>query len=222
MKPIVLLLAALFVASFISAQAQGTWAKKADLPGIARVSGIGFSIGDKGYLGLGGLTFETDHKDFWEYDPAKDVWTQKADFGGGGRSNATAFTIGNKGYVGLGTPSFDEMTNEFWEYDPVLNKWKKKAEFPGGERIHAVGFSIGNKGYVGTGTSGHCCSFVDHKDFWEYDPATDVWTRKADFGGGLRAGPVGFSIGGKGYVGTGGNSNNSSFNDFWEYNPTTN
>ena len=21
------------------------------------------------------------------------------------------------------------------------------------------------------------------KDFWEYDPATDVWTQKADFGG---------------------------------------
>ena len=41
------------------------------------------------------------------------------------------------------------------------------------------------------------------KDFWEYDPAANAWTQKADFGGTARYCAVGFSIGSKGYIGTG-------------------
>ena len=40
-------------------------------------------------------------------------------------------------------------------------------------------------------------------DFWEYDPSTNTWTQKADFGGTARNWAVGFSIGNKGYIGTG-------------------
>ena len=47
-------------------------------------------------------------------------------------------------------------------------------------------------------------SMVHHyKDFWEYDPAANIWTQKADFGGTEREYAVGFSIGSKGYIGTG-------------------
>ena len=59
-------------------------------------------------------------------------------------------------------------------------------------------------------------------DFWEYDPATDTWTQKANFGGGARTGAVGFSIGTKGYVGTGIDANDLLRKDFWEYDPVTN
>ena len=41
------------------------------------------------------------------------------------------------------------------------------------------------------------------KDFWEYDPVGNTWTQKADFGGTARYAAVGFSIGNKGYIGTG-------------------
>lgn len=44
------------------------------------------------------------------------------------------------------------------------------------------------------------------KDFWEYDPEADRWTRKADLGGTKnteRRNAVGFAIGDKGYIGTG-------------------
>ena len=50
--------------------------------------------------------------------------------------------------------------------------------------------------------------------------AQDTWTRKADFGGGKRGYAVGFSIGSKGYLGTG--NNFSDHDDFWEYDPATN
>ena len=56
------------------------------------------------------------------------------------------------------------------------------------------------------------------KDFWEYDPATNAWTQKADFGGTARDGAVGFSIGSKGYIGTGYDGTGST-KDFWEYTP---
>ena len=52
--------------------------------------------------------------------------------------------------------------------------------------------------------------------------AQDTWTQKADFGGTARVWkPVGFSIGSKGYVGTGSDVNWQS-KDFWEYDPSTN
>ena len=54
------------------------------------------------------------------------------------------------------------------------------------------------------------------KDFLEYDTQTDIWTKKADFGGAARSYAVGFSIGTKGYIGT------VSYNDFWEWDQSTN
>ena len=56
-------------------------------------------------------------------------------------------------------------------------------------------------GSVKDGSSSYCVA-----DTWEYDPATDTWTRKDDFKGGVRDGALAFSIGGYGYVGTGCNS----------------
>src|SRR6266705_3202749 len=52
--------------------------------------------------------------------------------------------------------------------------------------------------------------------------AQDTWTQKADFGGAARSGAVGFSIGSKGYIGTGADSGFVFQKDFWEYDPATN
>src|SRR5258708_1015500 len=60
------------------------------------------------------------------------------------------------------------------------DSWVQKASFPGLGLKWTFSFSIGNKGYVGCGKDS--ASF-NHKDFWEYDPTSDTWTQKADFGG---------------------------------------
>src|SRR3954469_6978256 len=52
-------------------------------------------------------------------------------------------------------------------------------------------------------------------------PLSNQWTRKANFGGGAGANAVGFSIGTKGYIGTG-TINYSASKTFWEYDPATN
>lgn len=51
--------------------------------------------------------------------------------------------------------------------------------------------------------------------------AQATWTQKADFGGNIRYGAAAFSIGNKGYVGTGA-STSTFWNDLWEYNPANN
>src|SRR5439155_24889907 len=182
----------------------------------ARMLAVGFSIGSEGYIGTG--YYSNYDKDFWEYDPATDVWTQKANFGGAGRQGAVGFSSGSKGYVGTGFSNFGSFHyySDFWEYDPTANSWIEKADFRGTARDWATGFSIGSKGYIGTG---HFYDGNDHyyKDFFEYDAASNTWTQKADFGGTGKAEAVGFSMGSKGYIGTG--FDGSYTNDFWEYTP---
>ncbi|OQP50167.1 hypothetical protein A4D02_27440 [Niastella koreensis] len=210
------------------------WTQKANFAGGARFSATGFSIDNKGYIGLGDslkpiIGFEARYSDFWEYDPGTNIWTRKADFPGGARSGAAGFSIGSKGYIGTGIAnpsggiSTGFSTNDFWEYDPATNSWAQKASFSGRARSFATGLCIGNKGYIGLGNA-----FIDEigasfNDFWEYEPVTDTWAQKADFGGGARAAAVGFSIGNTGFVGTG-QSNMFSFstNDVWAYDPVTN
>ncbi|HYV92086.1 MAG TPA: MopE-related protein [Chitinophagales bacterium] len=51
--------------------------------------------------------------------------------------------------------------------------------------------------------------------------AQDTWAQKASFAGSARYGAVGFSIGTKGYIGTGFDFDDFT-NDFWEYDPATN
>jgi N-acetylneuraminic acid mutarotase len=202
-----------------------SWTQKADFGGTARAYAVGFSIGSLGYLGTG-LNASGDLQDFWQYDPSKNKWTQKANFGGVARCCATGFSIGSKGYVGTGHgwPG-GVLTNliDFWAYDPATNTWTQKANFIGAGRYAAAGFSIAAKGYLGAGINWvSSSSYTWYKDFYEYDPGTNVWTRKADFGGTARAFAVGFSINStKGYIGTGntGTSNEGFKNDFWEYDP---
>src|SRR6185369_17415570 len=50
----------------------------------------------------------------------------------------------------------------------------------------------------------------------------NTWTQRQSFPGKARVGAVGFTIGSKGYVGTGQDSSLNLLKDFWEYNPATN
>src|SRR5207247_845667 len=58
----------------------------------------------------------------------------------------------------------------------------------------------------------------------EYNSGTNSWTQKADFGGTARFSAAGFSIGAKGYIGTGLDNPQlgGEKKDFWEYDTTAN
>jgi len=176
---------AMFVCSLSCYAQSDSWVQKSDLgystPNVSEPKAcngaVGFSIGNKGYIGTGKTSDYDVSNEFWEYDPANNIWSQKADFGGIARESAAGFSIGSKGYLGTGRANFSTL-KDFWEYDPSGNIWTQKADFGGIEREDAVGFSIGVKGYIGTGYTGEEL----RKDFWEYDPSTDKWTKKGAFG----------------------------------------
>jgi N-acetylneuraminic acid mutarotase len=94
------------------------------------------------------------------------------------------------------------------------DSWTQKASFGGTARVGVAVFSIANKGYIGLGTDSYP-SYNFRNDLWEYDESTDTWTQKANFPGAARYGTLNFSIGTKGYLGSGWNG--SYFNDFWQY-----
>ncbi|MBK9402017.1 MAG: T9SS type A sorting domain-containing protein [Bacteroidetes bacterium] len=202
-----------------------TWTQKAVIPGGVRDLTVGFSIGNKGYVGTGyhhGLWYE--YQDFWEWDPVTDVWTQKADFGGGLRYGAVGFSIGIKGYIGTGASP--TLRKDLWEYDPAVNTWTQKTDFGGAPRCLATGFSIGTKGYIGLGTiNGNSSGAV--ADYWEWEgdtasPNYNTWVQKSSFPGPVRIGAVGFVINSKGYIGTGSAPGGSVWlDDFWEWDQPT-
>lgn len=184
--------------------AQGTWTQKTNYGGPPTEKAMGFSIGTKGYCGLG----TSNTLDFWEWDQTANAWTQKANFTGGTRSFGVGFAVGTTGYIGLGNGGQD-----FWKWDQTTNTWSPIANFPGAPRTGAFAWSISGKGYVGTGTSGG-------QELWEYDPILDSWIAKANFPGAALHWSAYFSIGTKGYMGTGYDGSNRQ--DFWEWDQPTN
>jgi len=122
----------------------------------------------------------------------------------------------------------DVTTDSLRESTEMVGKWTEKAVFPGGARYGAFGFSLNNKIYLGGGHQafqlGNDSKDNILKDFWQYDPTTNVWTQRANlpFSGILYG--VSFTINEKGYLTAGivdeASSNVFTYsNSLWEYNP---
>ena len=97
------------------------------------------------------------------------------------------------------------------------NPWVQKADFGGPGRHRATGISIANKGYMGLGHVNGSGIEINYKDWWQFDPASNSWTQKANFPV-LNHGAVSFSTDTRGYIGGG----SALSNEFYEYNPVTN
>lgn len=121
-----------------------TWTRRAPFPGKLRIGAVGFSIGNKGYIGGG--------RDFGKPDSVGESIFKPGDKDSLVNANPrtyqrtdTTFTYTNA--------NGDSLLNDFWEYDPVADSWTQKASIPGTQmgRAYGVGFSMDGKGYVGLG-----------------------------------------------------------------------
>ena len=249
-----------------SIQADGEEAQK-------RGYGVGFSVGNAGYVGLGHTYDETRLGDFWKFDPASNSWSRVADFGGSARHSAVAFVVNNKAYVGTGHDGNHLM--DFWRYDSAADAWTPITSIRGSKRLGASSFVIGNTAYVVCGENNgitvndfwafnadsetwtekrkianvstenydddyniarrYAASFVMagkayitcgdsnsgslRGDTWEYDPIADLWQQLTTFEGVNRAGALGFTANGRGYVTTG-RGGSFYFDDTYEFLPT--
>ncbi|MCC7301264.1 MAG: T9SS type A sorting domain-containing protein [Bacteroidia bacterium] len=90
--------------------------------------------------------------------------------------------------------------------------WVQKPSLPGPGRHRGFSFVTGNKAYVGGGWNG----WTMWNDMWEYDPASNSWTQRANTPTNFYT-SSGVGIGSKGYV-TGGTLGAA----LYEYDPATN
>lgn len=197
------------------------WSKVTNFSGNGRKDAVGFSIGDKGYIGTGRVSWyysgtgtnQMEFSDFWEYNPTTNRWYSRASFPGGKRFFATGFSIGDKGYIGTGYDgTSDDSHNDFWEFDPSQNIWSRKEDFPGDPRRSAVGFSINGKGYIGLGYHDmHGAIYHYEHDMWEYDPINNTWTQIPSFEKNITNAMV-FVANDKAYI--------VFSNELWEFDPT--
>lgn len=196
--------------------AKNTWIQRADFPGGPRYGAIGFSIGNKGYIGLG-ANKNIRYRDLWEYNPVSNKWTRKADFPSDGKTDASCFTIGTEAFVLFGQgKEIIPSQKDGWKFDAAKNQWKKIADFPGNPRVGALAFSQKNKGYVACGFNG---TLKYYADFWEYDAISDRWEQKADVPFDSRAYIFSFDINNALYVCTGYGEKKTQGFEVWKYEP---
>jgi N-acetylneuraminic acid mutarotase len=199
-----------------------SWTRKADFGGSARYNAIGFGSSTYGYVGTG---FDGNYqKDFWKLDPIANTWTQTNSIIGAKRTGAFVFVIDNKAYVGGGVNN-GTYVDDFNVFDMSNDTWTEKRrianvstdtyddEYAVIVRAYGVGLAINGKGYVATGESAGNTQIV-----WEYEPSTDLWTKKQNFEATGRSAAVGFSFGTSGYITTG-RSSSYRFDDLWEFRP---
>jgi IPT/TIG domain len=172
----------------------GHWVQKSGIPGTdsakGRFVGIGFSVGNKGYMGLGVGT-GAYYSDLFQYDPATDTWTQEAS-APLALAGAICMVINNIAYVGLGQTQIGYNSNALLAYDPATNSWTRKADYPGSTTVLNLGVAIGGVGLVGLGVDKYG---ITNPGIYIYDPSSDTWTQKANYGGTpLPSWPIGFSL----------------------------
>lgn len=201
-----------------------SWTQKAQFPGTGRGQAVGFSIGNKGYLGTGFTpTAQISgiyHGDFWEYDPTLDAWTQKANVPDSARTNAVGISLNGKGYLGLGSPKYPYAGRTyFYEYDPTLDAWTQKQSIPEAAiRDYACIFHLHNEIYVvggirlsGSGSPEYLSTCL------KYNPATNAWSYQPSFGGSAAAGQVALTFSNSAYVGTGLDPQNIQLTEWYRF-----
>jgi N-acetylneuraminic acid mutarotase len=196
---------------------------------------FGIESAGKGYVGTGN-NFTESLKDFWQYDPVKDVWTPRVSYDGTKRSEAIAFVYNNKAYLVTGLGTGGVAVNDFWMFDPSQpdsTTWTQLRHITNFSpdafddayttiaRWNGVGFVMlgvksdggGDKAYITTGANGSLYTWT-----WEYDFASDLWTEKTPFERAARQGAVGFSVQNRGFVALG-ISGSANFEDLNEWFP---
>jgi N-acetylneuraminic acid mutarotase len=110
--------------------------------------------------------------------------------------------------------------------EELVGDWQRRAPFPRGARAHMASFVIGDMGYVCGGINGSSTTQRARKELFALDHkggnGKGSWRQNLPiFPGRARQQAVGFSLKGKGYVGTGYDGDETDMKDFWCYDPAT-
>ena len=135
-----------------------------------------------------------------------------------------AFVIDDIAYV-VGGNNNGTYVEDFWAYDNATDTWTEKRDIADNSddsyddeyqsiiRQNGACFVINGYGYVSTGDNGSILS-----NTWEYNPTTDLWTKKTAFEGTGRTNAIGITINNRGFVLTG-KTSSLYLDDVWEFHP---
>jgi hypothetical protein len=168
-------------ASFLVGACSEGWTSATDVPipnGLQQSTAIAASNGNL-YLIGGGTGFSPDTRidQVWAYDPTTGGWAHKADVPspGVGSNFGSAASVAGRIYVFggiLGPPGVTVAHRALWIYDVANNSWSRGADLPT-DNFGAAVAAIDGKIYLAYGSG-----FFTQT--WQYDPATDTYTRRAD------------------------------------------
>ena len=96
---------------------------------------------------------------------------------------AAIFTVNNEAYVFAGRTASGNYTNALWKYTPTSDQWTlfhtPDDVLP---RVSSSACVVDNDVYLGLGYKGPLHQDKGYlRDFWKFSPATQQWTRLADF-----------------------------------------
>ncbi|MDE1191316.1 MAG: kelch repeat-containing protein [Arachidicoccus sp.] len=204
-----------------------------DFPGDARARATAFSVNNKGYV----LTGQSSngsilYLDMYSFNPATGSWSQEEGLPNDKRYGASAFTFDGKGYVLGGLNSSGSLSPYFFAFNPATSTWERKRQIWNAtdssydddwsniRRLDAVTLVMGSNVYYMLGSTSNGGS--PNGTTWAYDPYNDTWDQRSSYTSDNRSarwGAVGFSILGRGFVGTGWSGGAPAYGGFDEYFP---
>lgn len=175
----------------------------------ARDAAVAFAIDGKGYVGCG-QNYPTFFDSFSSYNPQTNTWTSISDYEGGERRTPVSFVVDDTAFVMLGYEGVISYPKDLWKYDAINDDWipMNAPNFGGYEGMRSM--VIDNVAYI-----------ILKNRVYMYDKPNDSWIQKSIAPFTSRDDAVTFTIGSKGYFGTGVSTSSSGrLDDFWEYDPS--
>jgi hypothetical protein len=176
---------------------QDKWFRLAPM-NISRVGPAAAAINGKIYVfgGFNPSLYWSANNSVEIYDIATNTWSMGAPMPTP-RSWMRAVVLNNKIYV-IGGVGYG-YRRDVEIYDPATNTWRVASPFPGRERYLHAAVAYNGKIYVIGGDSWEYGYNEVWDDIWEYDPATDKWTRKTSMPSSI-SNIDAIAVGGKIYV----------------------
>jgi hypothetical protein len=163
--------------------ATGAWISAAPLPGATTHAGVATDGRHVYWVGgqRGPMLSRDGTAEAWRYDTLANRWSRFVDLPAVRFGGALAHVDGKLFYFGGNGPNRVTAVATAWSLDLRATRptWTRVADLPRAAD-HMGHVVLDGKVYLIGGEHDHGVSYVQHRDVWRYDPATNRYDRLAD------------------------------------------